>query len=202
MLIIALVLAIGIGVYFFLGQKPPTPGGDTKGVEGAIDSVFAKQGISRQSFFGALPVRLEESGVDSKIKPSSLTGLSKDLNALSSQAKTGQEKSLVAIYAQAAALSEKKYDLLAKLQQLSSEIQGKDRQAACAYKERLDALNLAYTDFFVALTNLSLQEIEYAEKYGEKKPLGISIDEERGTMDSLSFLSELYSSCAQETGAA
>ncbi|MDP3762468.1 MAG: hypothetical protein Q8Q97_00135 [bacterium] len=196
LLIIALVIAIGAGVYFFVLNKGPSmPQPDTAGTDAKLDFVFAKHGAKRADFSGGLPVTLGEEEVDSKISASALAGLGRDLNALARDAKSGREKELVLIYARAAELSQKKYDLLRQLQQLSSEIAGKEKEAACAYSARVDELNGRYTDFFISLTGLSLAEIDYSKKYGAEKPLGIGTDEERETMDSLAFLSELYSSC-------
>ncbi len=191
---ILVVLGLAAGAYYFLtggnGTEPPATG--TQGMQAKISVVFSRNGADIKAFSGALPVSLGEDSVDTKIKPASFTALKSGLSGLQTEAKTAQEKSLLSLYQSAVALTETKYDLLRKTQQLSNEVEGKDASQACMYKDRLDALSLDYTKFFVSLTDLSVQELDYSKKYGKPAPLGLGSDEERGTMDSLTLLSMLY----------
>jgi len=203
LLIIVLALALAAGAYYFLSNPGtgPIQNQGPNSTNAKLDIIFSKYGAERKTFSGTLPVELTDDGVTSKIKPASFAGLRKDLNALELETKSPPEKALVSIYLNAVVLSETEYDVLRQVQQLSSEIKGKDQAAACAYQDRLPALNLRYADFFISVNDLSLQEIDYSQKYGDEKPLGLNTDKERATMDSLSFLSELYSNSCTDVAA-
>ncbi len=192
MLFVVLAIAIGAYLFFTGGTGPVAPVADTKNIEAKIGSALSKNGADMETFSGKLPVTLEDSGVNSAIKAASFPALKRDLAALQSDAKGAQEKGLLAIYQNAVALSETKYDLLKKTQQLSIEVEGKDAAEACKYRDRLDALNIDYTTFFVSLTDLSVQGLDYSKKYGADMPLDLNTSEERGILDSISLLAGLY----------
>ena len=198
LIVILLALALIAGGYIFLfgnGKNPAAAGGETKSIEAKIESVLAKNGTGMKDFSGKLPVEIAGDEVTTKIKPASFPSIKSGLASLTADAKSAQEKDLLSIYQSAVLLSETKYDLLRKAQQLSSEINGKTQSEACAYQDRVNSLNLKYTVFFISLNSLSMQELDYSQKYSSPKPLGaLNADEERKTMDSLSFLSELYNS--------
>ncbi len=172
LIILLVVVALGYFAFTFLMQPKIS---DT---ESRIDSVLSKYGLKRSSFDSGLLVDVSSGKISSKVDESRYATLASELSSLQNQTAFKQGKDLISVYISAVKLSEQKLSLFTRVESLSRQNANKPIEAVCASKQQILALQSDYSDFYLALNSLILEEQGYAGNYNSPAPIGITAQEE------------------------